>query len=56
MRVLPTKWRRKPAGIDMERNCVIVTLCVVAKPDEQIEIYRLHEVQFRVCPGNHVAY
>jgi len=27
MRVLPTKWRRKPAGIDMERNYVTVTLC-----------------------------
>ena len=29
MRVLPTKWRRKPAGIDMERNYVTVTLCIV---------------------------
>jgi len=29
MRVLPTKWRRKPAGIDMERNCVTVTLSIV---------------------------
>jgi len=27
MRVLPTKWRRKPAGIDTERNYVTVTLC-----------------------------
>jgi len=26
--VLPTIWRRKPAGIDMERNYVIVTLCI----------------------------
>jgi len=23
---LPTRWRRKPAGIDTERNCVTVTL------------------------------
>ena len=23
---LPTKWRRKPAGIDMEQNYVTVTL------------------------------
>ena len=30
MRVLPTKWRRKPAGIDMERNYVTVTQCVRA--------------------------
>jgi len=29
MRVLPTKWRRKPAGIDMERNYVTVTLSIV---------------------------
>jgi len=26
MRVLPTKWRRKPAGIDTERNYVTVAL------------------------------
>jgi len=25
---LPTRWRRKPAGIDMERNDVTVTLCI----------------------------
>ena len=25
-KVLPTKWRRNPAGIDMERNYAIVTL------------------------------
>jgi len=28
VRVLPTRWRRKPASIDMERNYVIVTLCI----------------------------
>jgi len=28
MRVLPTKWRRNPAGVDMERNYVTVTLCI----------------------------
>jgi len=27
LRVLPTRWRRKPAGIDTERNYVTVTLC-----------------------------
>jgi len=26
LRLLPTKWRRKPAGIDMERIYVTVTL------------------------------
>ena len=26
--VLPTRWRRKPAGIDKERNYVTVTLCI----------------------------
>ena len=25
---LPTRWRRKPANIDMERNYVTVTLCI----------------------------
>ena len=33
MRVLPTKWRRKPAGLDMERNYVTVSLCVVGGND-----------------------
>ena len=28
IRVLPTRWRQKPAGIDMERNDVNVTLCI----------------------------
>jgi len=28
LRVLPTRWRRKPAGIDMERNYVTVNLCI----------------------------
>ena len=29
LRVLPTRWRRKPVGIDMERNYVTVTLCII---------------------------
>jgi len=28
LRVLPTRWRRKPAGIDTERNYVTVSLCI----------------------------
>jgi len=28
LRVLPSRWRRKPAGIDTERSYVIVTLCM----------------------------
>jgi len=28
LKVLPTRWRRKPAGTDMERNYVTVTLCI----------------------------
>ena len=28
IRVLPTRWRRKPAGMHMERNCVSVTRCI----------------------------
>jgi len=31
LRVLPTRWRRQPAGIDMERNYVTVTLCIAPK-------------------------
>ena len=35
VRGLPTRWRRKPAGIDMERNYVIVTLCIRLVQREQ---------------------
>ena len=28
LRVLPARWRRKPAGIDTERNYVTVTLSI----------------------------
>ena len=28
LRVLPTRWRQKPAGIDTERNNVTVILCI----------------------------
>ena len=31
LRVLPTRWRRIPAGIDMERNYVTVTLCISSR-------------------------
>jgi len=27
---LPTRWRRKPAGINMKRNYVTVTLCITS--------------------------
>jgi len=30
-RVLPTRWRRKPAGIGTERNYVTVALCIEVK-------------------------
>ena len=29
-RVLPTRWRQKTTGIDMEQNHVTVTLCIDA--------------------------
>jgi len=29
LRVLPTRWRQKPTGIDTERNYVTVSLCIV---------------------------
>jgi len=29
VRVLPTRWRRKAAGTDVERNYVTVTLCIL---------------------------
>jgi len=41
MRVLPTKWRRKPAGIDTERNYATVTLCIV------------RQLQFVHCERSH---
>jgi len=28
-RVLSTRWQRSPAGIDMERNCITGTLCIL---------------------------
>ena len=28
MKVLPTRWRRKPPGIDVNRNYTSVTLCI----------------------------
>ena len=31
--VVPTRWRRKPAGIDTERNYVTVTLCLLVTVD-----------------------
>jgi len=31
IRVLPTRCRRIPADIDMERNCVTVILCIFLK-------------------------
>ena len=29
MRVLPTRWRQKSTGIDVEQNDVTVTVCIV---------------------------
>ena len=29
VRVLPTRWRRKPAGTDVERNYFTVALCIL---------------------------
>ena len=31
LKVLPTRWRWKRAGIDMERNYVTVTLCIESR-------------------------
>ena len=44
LRVLATRWRRKPAGIDMERNYVTVTLCI-----RQITDLRLFICIFLYC-------
>ena len=45
MRVLPTKWRRKPAGLDMERNYVTVAICIVGDNDI------LDRCALQVCMG-----
>jgi len=46
MRVLPTEWRRKPAGVDMERNYGTVTQC--------IRLYLISEQNFRMHLANSV--
>jgi len=38
IRVLPTRWRRKPAGIDVERNYVTVTLYNILLPVGEIAL------------------
>ena len=59
IRVLPTRWRRKPAGIDTERNYVTVTLCIAIRfrnnPRAIIPLavaYSLHRSLFWVIPVN----
>ena len=32
---LPTRWRQKSTGIDMEQNYVTVTLCIYARVRDQ---------------------
>ena len=36
---LPTRWRRKPAGIDLEQNYVTVILCVSSHNGQQSRIW-----------------
>ena len=40
MRVLPTTWQRKPAGIDMERNYVTITLCISLSGEDRFVYMR----------------
>ena len=44
MKVLPTKWQRKPAGVDMERNYVTVTLCIEVMSQNLLPRYDRHFV------------
>jgi len=41
MRVLPTRWRQKSTGTDMEQNYVTVTLCI----EKRRMIFSLHLVE-----------
>jgi len=43
--VLPTRWRQKSTGIDMEQNYVAVTLSI--HPGESSLRYRLQNVKMR---------
>jgi len=38
VRVLPTRWRRKPAGIDVERNYITITLYMLVFVAELIAV------------------
>ena len=49
MRVLPSKWRQKPAGIDVERNYVTATLCIHGRSNLfciRISLYFWHFVLY----------
>ena len=52
---LPTRWRRKPAGTDMERNHVTVFLCIIV-PNVEAAIftarcYASAEPAMALCPS-----
>jgi len=39
LRVSPTRWRRKLAGVDMNRNYVTVTLCVSLWSGDKFDVF-----------------
>ena len=41
LKVLPTTWRRKPAGLDMDRNYVIIALCTAKYTCTRAQICKL---------------
>ena len=51
-RVLPTRWRRKPAGIDMDQNYVTVTLCVHYSEESNIKIITIRTFNYAM----HLSY
>jgi len=46
-RVLPTRWRRKPAGIDAERNYAIIQLCFAILYGNGKGKGRLHKINLK---------
>jgi len=61
LRVLPTRWRRKPVCIDMERNYVTVTQCIiVARKDYTSGCFsdcdRYHRHRYEVMKSNRAVY
>ena len=50
LRVLPTRWRQKSTGIDMEQNYVTVTLCIDEYPVDKFNNFVPRRYHLPVLP------